>query len=114
MKVKLHMSDIKNIIKEEIDRELAGVNPNSEEEVYSYDENYEDMSEEDYGEFIDKTNEMLLYSGYVLSNIDELQRQLNTNFPDESEPKTKIIESLKLIEQHINIVTDEIYKLQHI
>ena len=124
MKKKISMNEIKNVVKEEIMKELNNnasepqydlsfLNDNLEGTFGDYgDDSSEEMSQEEQEELFRKTDEIAEFTGYIYSNVDSLRDIVNENFQEDSEAKTEIMNSLKIIEEQVDLISNKTYELR--
>lgn len=119
MKKKIKTNEIKQVVKEEIMKELEnnGLNlPMSIFDEYVEEDNINDIEDEDipdeqYDIFMEKMEDVFTDINNILSNVSDIEGNLNRYFPSELKIKEEIFSLLKEIEEKTDTMAYKIMKL---
>ena len=119
MKKDIQKIDEKQVVTEEIMKELEnnGLNlPMSIFDEYVEEDNIndiedEDISDEQYDIFMEKMEDVFIDINNILSNISDIEGNINYHFPSELKIKEEIFSLLKEIEEKTDTLSEKIMKL---
>jgi hypothetical protein len=119
MKKKIKTNEIKQVVTEEIMKEIQnnGLNlPMSIFDEYVEEDNIndiedEDISDEQYDIFMGKMEDVFTDINNILSNISDIEGNVNRYFPSELKIKEEIFSLLKEIEEKTDTMAYKIMKL---
>lgn len=119
MKKKIKINEIKEVVTEEIMKELEnnGLNlPMSIFDEYVEEDNINDVEDEDipdeqYDIFMEKMEDVFTDINNILSNVSDIEGNVNRYFPSELKIKEEIFSLLKEIEEKTDTMSYKIMKL---